>query len=250
MAEFRDQANQDPTPTRIRQARERGQFPQSRELAAAISWLGGIAILATLGNQLWQSMRLMSISNWQTTDIGAEPLRLAGEQFTSGATIFWQSLLPVLGSIALIVLVAHMFQTEFRLFPGLLAPKLERLSPQTNVRRLISLDSLVPILIGLTKLLVLSGMAIWILSNDFVRLIEFTASGTEQGIHSLSQYVFNLLIKLVAASCVVGLVDYGIKWCLNRRRLRMTEQEVRDERRSSEPSPEISAHRRLSNQRN
>ncbi len=60
----------------------------------------------------------------------------------------------------------------------------------------------------------------------------------------LADWLLQLAQRLCVGALAVGFADYGIRWWLHRRSLLMSDQEVREEQRASEPAPEISARRR------
>lgn len=245
MSEDRDQATNLATPTRIRAAQATGNIPISRELAATISWIGGLAVLLALGGGLWRQLQTMASVNLQSFNI----TKTSGESVNSGLAqsqaIFFQSLLPILATIAVIAAVSYGLQTRFAIFPNLFGVDFSRINPIQNARRIGALPSWASAFFGLIKLVAFAGIGWWIVVGDLKTL--FALSGLELG-HGIDQsalWVAESLIKLCVGALAVGLADYGLRWWHHRHTLQMSDEELRDEQRSMEPSPEIESRRRL-----
>ncbi|MGI9516403.1 MAG: EscU/YscU/HrcU family type III secretion system export apparatus switch protein [Pirellulaceae bacterium] len=245
MTEDRDQAFQEPTAARLRRAEQAGQFARSRELATAIMWLGGLAILATLGVALCQWLFTFAHANWSTVGETNGPRDLMQQQWQAVLLIFWRGLFPIVAGIALLALVASWFQNGFRVLPHLAAPDATRLLPQNNVSRMLGIENVTSIVLSMAKFVVLVGIALWIVIGDWQQLLSFGSQPLRAGSVQMGHWLGGVAMRLCLATVITGLADYGIRWMVHRRSLRMTEQEIRDERRSTEPSPEIEARRRL-----
>ena len=248
MAE-RHEANHDPTTTRLRRAERTGQFARSRELAVAITWLGGAALLITFGSQLWKSLDQLSRTCWASNDIGVSANDKLGSNMVAATSIFWSGLLPLIGGVAFIAIISWSAQSGFRFYPHLAAPDIGRINPIQNMSRAFRFENFFSVMLGLAKFGVLTSVAVWVLLGDFDKLAEFSGSSLALQSKSMAEWLMSVVVRLCLASVAIGLLDYGVRWQLNRRSLRMTDQEIRDEQRTMESSPEVGARRRLMQQR-
>ncbi len=241
-----DQRTHDPTPSRLRRAQDAGQVARSRELSSAIVWMAGLALLAALATGLWETVTRFGTQAWAQTDIQRSPVQLLNQQVTGTGVVFWQGLVPIVAGVAVISAIVWIGQNGFRLTPSLVIPKFERISPAQNLRRMFQTEQWTGILLGLTKFVIMGVVATWIIVGDWQTLTEITRDGTlPKQVMATGHWIQNALQRLCIGALVVGLADFGIRWQLTRRSLRMTEQEVRDEQRAMEASPEIAARRRL-----
>lgn len=245
MAENRDQANQDPTPQRLRRAEQSGQFARSSELASALAWLGGFALLITLGSGIWNSISRFADRNWAESDVGLSANEVLASNFAASQSIFWTAVLPVLGGMALIAILANMAQSGFRFFPHLAAPDVSRMSPHHNLSRMFRIEQFVSVALGLVKFIILMVIAAWVLVGDIPSLMGLGRGTIHQNSHAMTDWLVSATLRLGIATIAIGIADYFVRWQLNRRSLRMTDQEIRDEQRSMEASPEVAARRRL-----
>ena len=248
MAE-REESTQDPSANRQRQAHQKGQFARSREFAVAVTWLAGVALLVTFGSALWQALQKFGVAQWTSTDISVAANENLGSSVNAAESIFWSGLLPILAGVAGVAAVVWWGQSGFRFFPGLAAPDVSRLSPARNLGRVFESESFVSVALGLFKFLGLLLVSAWIFVGDIETISSMGRGPLASSSLVLADWLVSVVQRLCLAAVVVGLLDYSIRWQLNRRALRMTDQEMRDEQRSMEASPEVSARRRLIRQR-
>lgn len=241
----RDEATQDPTAARLRRAEHAGQFARSRDLAVALVWMGSVALLATFGTMLWQLMDQFSQNNWSNFEVSDSAHETLQGNLAAARSVFWSGLFPIIGGVAAITVLVWTAQSGFRLFPHLAAPDINRLNPVRNLTRMLSAEHFVSVAFGLLKLLVLLIVAAWVMLGDLETLTRLGMGPLQQQSQSLVDWLMAMVQRLCVAAIAVGIGDYGMRWWLQRRSLRMTDQEQRDEQRSSEPSPEVSARRRM-----
>lgn len=230
---------QQPTPRRLAKAAESGDVALSPEagpfavlaVAAGLGLLvGGTALTATARELGWLLAHLDTLSP------GAA-LRRAG--WIAGGVA-----LPFGAGSALAAVAATVLQTGFALRRDALVPDLARLSPRRGLARLGGVDALSEALRSLLKLAVLTGVAWYMLAPSVAILggmFRLTALG-------LAARACGMLLHFLAATAlaqgILALLDHlrvRRAWLA---RLRMTQQEVRDEMRESEGDPATKARRR------
>jgi flagellar biosynthesis protein FlhB len=248
MSETRDDARNPATQTRMRAAQNAGRIPISRELAGALAWTGSIAILVVLGPGLWESM-----STWMRNSLGSWDVAAAADRSTNpfAGLLNWGvlQLVPFLLAIALAGFAALALQTRMAIFPELARPDLSRIHPVSGWRQIGSLTSWSAAFFGFLRLGLLLVTGWWIVTGDIVSLLELSGYDVRHQTRQLGEWATQAVLRLCVASIVVGGADYAFRSWWNHRSLRMTDQEIRDERRSMEPPPEIEARRRLIRER-
>jgi flagellar biosynthesis protein FlhB len=215
-------------------------------MAVAITWLGGIALLTSFGAVLWRAIGDYGQRLWSRVDLSVNAAEAVQRDVAGLQSIFWTTLLPILAGVAVIAVLAWSAQSGFRIFPHLAAPDPTRLDPVRNLSRSLQGDHLASVASGLLKFAALAGMAVWVVLGDLDTLRHLGSRGPLAAeSREMATWLLSAAQRLCMAAVVVGLTDYGIHWFWHRRSLQMTDQEVREEQRATEPPPEVAAWRRI-----
>lgn len=229
-----------PSEKRKREAAKRGDVIRSRELATAASVAIGAAWLSLAGpwvlNMLAEVLR--AGFTWDKSAL---------EDFTPGRLLMGALLagLPpilVLGlAVVLASLVSQLGFGEGRWLGGNLAPKGSRINPMSGLKRMFGLTGLIEMAKGIAKVALLGTIA-WTWAEG--RLEAFARLGRGNLFAELA-YAWDALVQLLfwlsAGLFMIALVDLPVQLVRRMMRLRMTLQDVRDEQKESEGSPEKKA---------
>ena len=125
-----------------------------------------------------------------------------------------------------------------------LTPKFEKLDPIKGIARMFALRGLIELIKALLKILLIFVVAV-VLSRHFLNeLIGLGAEPLEQSIsHALDIISFSFLV-LSASLILVVVIDVPYQLWDHSKKLKMTLQEIKDEMKESEGSPEIKARQR------
>lgn len=233
-----------PTQKRREDAAKNGDVLRSRELATAVSAGAGALALWGLGSWLTEGMA-------STARAGFRFDRAALDGFTPGALLgdaALAALPPVLALGAIVAVTATASQLllgqDGRWIAGNAGFKARRINPLSGIKRIFGMQGLIELGKGLAKLALLGGIA-WVWAKG--RMGELLALGSlpfeaqvARSIEAFSSLIGALLIGLV----VIAAIDYPLQRFQRDKRLKMSLQEVRDENKQSEGSPEMKSARR------
>lgn len=233
-----------PSPKRLRDARERGQVPRSRELSVAAASLAVTVAFDYYGQALLEALSGRLARGLST--FADRPLRtLTPAELTSGLMADAGGLALVVGpfvAVAAVVGVATtVAQGGWVISSTPLRLDWTRLSPATGFRRLAPSQSgvdLLKTLVAAVALSVLSYAVARELVDDGPRLVwlspvDAAASGWQR--------VITLLWRCGIALLLLAGADYGVQRWRHWSSLKMTKQEVRDEAKGEGGSPEMKA---------
>lgn len=238
----RDQRTEAPTPQRIRKAREDGRFPSSREFVFAVQFLAWVALLNSAGG--WfpsaaASFRRALAAAFQKRDTVDLAVLVRDAAWPAQTAAF----VAAGAAIAALGLLAHLGVTGFGFAPAKAAPDLQRLNPLQNLRELPrrNRDSLLAAILLLPLLL---AALWWAVASRWDEFLRVPLMPLEEGAAVVGAAAGSLLWK-----GALILLAWGAADLLRQRRryfadLRMTRQEVREEHRQSEGSPEVKARLR------
>lgn len=247
MAEFdqeKDQKTEEATPRRREEARERGQVGISTELIAAIMLLAaaaatllfGGAFAADLVGMVTRSLAL--IDDHGTTDLDAEQAAaLVGGTLRAIAPGLAGLLLPLLVVGALV----GYGQVGFRLAPKAIAPEASKLNPIKGLQRIFGARGVMRTVMAALKIIAIGGTMIavgWSQVPNIVRL-----GPTELGplLRGLGHVAVRCTAGALVAILLLSIVDLLFQRWQQERDLRMTKQEVKEERKNTDGDPHVKA---------
>ena len=233
-----------PTQKRREDAAKNGDVLRSRELATLAATGTGALALWAFG--AWISEGLAAIAR-----AGFVFDRRALDGFTPGMAMgdaMFAALPPVLALGAIVALLTTASQLllgqDGRWIVGNAGFKTRRINPLSGFKRILGTQGLIELGKGLVKLALLGGIA-WMWAKD--RVPELLALGTlpleAQVARALDAFV-SLTGTLLIGLLVIAAIDYPLQRFQRDKRLKMSLQEMRDENKQSEGSPEMKSARR------
>jgi len=240
MAEDKDQQTEAPTEKRKREATEKGDVLQSRELGTALVLIAGVAWLAFLGQALTGSLERVlgdgltfNASDIRNFDPAAEAGRLIGLILVPLGALFGMTL------IAAVAAPAVLGSLGFR--SGAFAFKPEKLDPLAGMKRIFSVNGLIELGKSLAKIVVLGAVGGWLLIERSRTLADL---GSEDLGAALAQtghtFVLAIAVMTGALALIAG-IDVPAQLFQRAARLRMSKEEVKEEHKQTEGSPELKA---------
>jgi flagellar biosynthetic protein FlhB len=228
-----------PTQKRIDEARKKGQIARSVELNTATVVLVAGSALYLLGERLAGGlsdlMRAgLSVSREQVMDES-----MAISAFGGSMLHALLSCAPILGLTVIAALAAPMLIGGWNLSPGVLAPDFSRLAPLAGLKRMFSARGLVELSKAFLKFLLVAAIAIaflWMKTDDLLALSSEPALAAIGHAVSLSGQAF---LFIAAALAIIAAIDVPYQLYQHSQSLMMTRQEIREEMKESEGSPEV-----------
>lgn len=240
-----DSKTEEPTEKKIHDALEKGNVPQSREMAVFFS-IGCIAIILYLF--LYNSAVILNEFLTFFIDSPALVTLADGRDAASLLQLVAISVAAFLFPIVCILMVggilASVLQNAPRLAPDRIQPKWSRVSLLSGFKRIFGLQGQVEFAKSVAKLLIVTVVCTILLNSERHHVVNAMFTDPTH----IPEIMLNLAMRLVSAICVAtvllvagDLVWSRFKW---RKDLRMTRQEVKDELRQSEGDPMVKARMR------
>jgi flagellar biosynthetic protein FlhB len=146
--------------------------------------------------------------------------------------------LPILAATFFAALAAPVAIGGWNMSGQALAPQFSRINPVSGFGRMFSKRSLVELVKGLAKVSVVGIIGVFLLKALTPQLMGLSAEPVNTAIgHSASMAAYALLI-LCMGLAIIAAVDVPFQLWQYSQELKMTRQEVRDEYKESEGSPE------------
>lgn len=219
----------------------------SRELASALVMLAGIGWLAFAGKWLVdETLKMLRDGlTLERQNIGA---------FNPQAEIasLLQPILLPLGSLLGITLLAAIAG------PALLGSlgwrskaigfKANRMSPVAGIKRMFGTHGLVELIKSIAKAVALGTIGWWVISANLEGYQQLALTDTNTAVSLLGSSILTLLIAMLVGLSVIALLDVPAQMFQRTRRLRMTREQIKEEMRQNEGSPELKAAQRARQQ--
>ncbi len=231
-----------PTEKKRRESREEGQVAFSRELPSAALLAG---ILLTL---IATSPLILDAFHEMTTKIfleisNADEISIDSIYDLSGEIFY--TLLPAFSPFAAIIvlvgILASVLQVGAQITLKAIAPKFNKISPLTGLKRLFSTQSLADFLKSMAKLIIV-GIVGYITYMDRITEINGLSVATPEAI---LEYNFTVVAevsgKIVLALVAIAIFDYLYQRWHHEKQLMMTKQEVKEETKQTEGDPQLKA---------
>jgi flagellar biosynthesis protein FlhB len=230
---------EEPTPKRLEKARAKGQVPQSQELVSVATLLALVAAVALLSPHLMQWMETEMREGMAChTNVFTDTKTFMG--FVHRKTISLLLVLaPILGAMFVAAVAACIAVGGLNFAPGAVEFKFSQINPISGFGKLVNGRSFVRLLASILKLIVVALIAWYYLWDKLPVLASLRWAWTGQILAVIGQIILGLMIRIGVALLIVALADTFYQKWKYRQDLKMTRQEVRQERKDIEGSPEI-----------
>jgi flagellar biosynthetic protein FlhB len=235
-----DQKTEAPTPKRRRDAAEKGDVLQSKELGTALVVLVGAGWIAIAGPMMMGALQNM-VGQGLTFD--AADLR----DFDPGSVILRLLaivVLPLFGLFTLTIVAAvgapaMLGSLGFR--AGAFAFKGNKMNPLTGMKRLFGMQGFIELGKSIAKVLLLGSVGLWLVMGQTRAMIGLTAQDIRTALSGVGTTFIVAVLVMAAALAMIAAIDVPAQIYQRLQRLKMTKQEARDEHKQTEGSPELKA---------
>jgi flagellar biosynthetic protein FlhB len=224
---------------RLQQAREDGQVPRSRELAACASLLAGGLLLWTTGASLQSALTLLLKDTLSfPREFAFEPALLLEHGSHVLGRVLW-ALLPFAAVVLAAVIVSPLLVGGWLFSAKALAPKFDRLDPVAGIARMFSLQSLGELGKALAKTVLVGAAAWYVVRSHADDVFALAMVPVGAGDLSLGHLLFVAFASMVGVLALVAAADVPWQRWRHAKQLMMTREEVRQEHKEQEGNPEI-----------
>lgn len=229
------------TVRRRRKAREEGKVAKSMELnAAAILCLGFLTLFLSGPFLARQTTHLMSYTMSNAPHIAlADPtfVKVFGESMLK----FFLILSPIFVVMTVVAFGVNVAQVGFRITPKALEPKFDKLNLVSGVKRLISLRSLVQLARDSVKLVIIGFVAYKAIQSEFESFFLLPDMSVAQIAATMGKLALMLALKIGSVVLVIAVLDYLYQKYEFEKSIRMSKQDLKDEFKDTEGSPQLKA---------
>lgn len=228
------------TPKRRKKAREDGMILRVQDMdATLLLWANFFLFIGLWGS----TFTLLANQTAYFLRKASDPNYLMdgniGSLGTDLLSIVLRVLLPFLGLNWLIALAIQFAQHGFQPTFGMLKLKFERLNPFSGMKRLFSFRSLMETAKSIAKFAILVWAAYGVLGPRMGQILSTLQLPLGQTVAFMQDTLFALYRNVMLAMLVIAAADFAYQRHAFEDNLKMTKQEIKEEAKDSEGSPEI-----------
>ncbi|MGQ0720018.1 MAG: flagellar biosynthesis protein FlhB [Candidatus Eiseniibacteriota bacterium] len=227
------------TPKRRERAREDGHVARSVDLASAAVLAASLGALAATGKRMVEGAG--GLLRETLENLGRTPLDVAsvGPLLAATALAAAAMLGPFVAIVAAAGIAAHVSQVGFLLTTKPLMPKLDRISPQAGLKRILAKRSLVELAKSLLKLVIVGSVLFWITYSASEDLLPLMSAGVLPAYQAVLSAMFRMVSAAALALAVLAILDFFFQRWDYEQQIRMTRQEIKEEMKQNEGDPHI-----------
>ena len=230
---------EEPSQRKINKAKEDGKVLTSKEMFVFTSIAASLVFMYAIsffGKSLlfeWGDLFVLSEPSGLDDMLTKKPLQALFYILKFGVLI---------GSPMLIVILATQFAVGgINFAPKAVTFKGSKINPISGLKRMFSLKSLVELGKNILKVVLLVATAIVVLYNLMPGILRITDGSLKSGLEHIQNAFPILLGAFLISLLVIAVLDYFYQRHEHLESLRMTKQEVKDEYKQTEGSPEVRA---------
>jgi flagellar biosynthesis protein FlhB len=245
MSEDSDQEKtEEPTSKRLEDAKKKGQIARSREFNTFAMLVTSAVLLLMLGRQMGSSLLNIMRTQFQLSREvifdPASPVIYLKQVIIGG----FAAIAPFLAVMVVVAIAAPLALGGWVFSWDAVSPKFGKLDPFKGIARMFSMHSLIELIKAILKLLLIGTVAVVLSKHFYSALVGLGDEPLEQSIGHALDIIGFCLIVLSASLILVVAVDVPYQLYDHSKKLKMTLQEIKDEMKESEGSPEVKARQR------
>ena len=236
---------EDPTEYKLRKAREEGKVAKSADLTSAIILIFCIAALAAFGSSMVEGLRDMMVFFYSQAPL-MDPI--SSPQIGMAALRYFAKVaLPIVSVAFVAAFAGNVFQVGFKFSAKPITPDPSKIIPRLGKwfqRSFVSGEAAFNLMKSIVKVAIIGGISFLNIRMEFDRIIGFIAVPFLEAFSILAGIAFRIMLEAAIAMLVFAIADYRFQRKQHLDSLKMSKQEVKEERKMTEGDPLIKSRLR------
>jgi flagellar biosynthetic protein FlhB len=243
MSEQFAEKTEQPTPKKRQKAAEEGQVLRSREFATAAVVLGGVLWLALAGPALMGALKTVMRESFAFGRADIEDFRPWRPILSVGMTLA-PSLLFLFAVTIFISVASQAGLGGLNFQPKMFGWKNSRINPGSGLKRILGLHGWIELGKGIAKIVLLGAIGGWMLWSMRQEALGLVAGDVNSSVSALGHRFVLLMLAMAGGLLLIAGIDVPVQLVRLLSRLKMSKQEVKDEHKQAEGSPETKSAQR------
>lgn len=240
----KENKTEEATPKRLSDARKKGQIAKSPDLHSAVSFFAFVMLTGLLGEYLLINSRLFMINSF-TLDVSLMELidSNLGSFLMKNIIQFGILVFPFMVIAVSLAFLVNVIQTGFLYTRDPIKPDLNRINPIQGFKNIFSTKSIFNLVKNLFKLILVFYITYRNFTESAKQILNSGNIGTEKLFFFLMDFIKDLGMDIGIILICLGILDYVMQKRNYKKNLRMSNQEIKDEYKEMEGSPQVKSVR-------
>lgn len=238
MGEDGGDKSEEPTPHRMREAREKGQVAKSHEITVAAVLLITYYAMQYFGPFMWGNLAQSTQALFNLVPEARNfDLAFVSYTLTIAGRGFFFAIAPILGVAFMATFIAEVMQTGFVVSTEPLSPKLEKINPLSGFKKMFSMQGFVELIKSLLKIGIVFYIAWYAAKDDLPAIIMLIQAQPWDAIMLGGKIALTIALRVGYFYILIAILDYFYKRWEFMKNLRMSKQEIKEEYKRLEGDP-------------
>jgi flagellar biosynthetic protein FlhB len=236
----KDQKTEEPTSKRVTDTEEKGNFAHSREINSSFILLAALLGFMILGEQSTRTV----MGSWNGMFAESWTLQLTPEELYKVTVNAMKAFAKIVGPFLILIMLAGLASNILQI-GGLrfsshpLVPKFNKLNPLTGFGRIFSKNSLMELFKSLFKVGIISVISYFVIKSHWNEIPPLMGFGVGQILSFMGFVALEIIFYVLLVMIFLALLDFAFQKFTYRENLRMTKQEIKEERKETDGNPQI-----------
>ncbi len=230
---------EDPTPKRIEKALEEGQVLSSKELFVFATLFAGLFVYFAGVNV--SGFLLGKWSGFFRFDLGEFDGELTRLSYEALIYVLLLGLCVGVPMSIVVLFTQGVLAGRINFSPKAMNFKGSRIDPLQGLKRMVSMKALVELLKSIAKVVFLVGVTYLAITASISSLLTSSEADLIKGLERVHSIFIGLFIAMLIVLAIIALLDVLWQRYQYIQQLRMSRQDVKDEQKQTEGSPEVKA---------
>ncbi|HBH17798.1 MAG TPA: flagellar biosynthesis protein FlhB, partial [Cyanobacteria bacterium UBA9579] len=230
------------TPKRRSESRKKGQIPKSQDLSQGITLAVGVYLISILAPSIMTKFSNSATHLFSNLD----PNQINNENFLGFFSphlyLLFDILLPIMLVLMVAGIIVNLAQVGFFFSLEPLKPKLDKLSPIGMIKgfkKFFELKSFVELIKSLIKMGIVAWISYSVINSHRTELLTLLGAELQQALALIGTIIIEMITQITIVLIIIGIVDQKYQIYEMEKSIKMTKEEIKDERKNAEGDPQI-----------
>jgi len=246
MSEDFQEKTEEPTPKKLNDARKKGQVARSQEFTGGVLLIFGMVILYFFATYFNHSLQKLCVGVLNNLNVPYDSAEAMTYWFRKGLMYLALMGAPLLGGVFVVAFFVNALQVGLMITPEAIKPKWKNINcfNPSNYKKFFSTQTLMKTVLGLGKMTLVSIVCFFTIRRllpEASRLMNARVIDIYRFV-GWNSFIIGLMIAIFLL--VLGVIDFAFQKWKFKNDMKMTKQEIKDERKQTEGDVQIKSKMR------